>query len=1100
MTQTMAGIAEHSVAGVESRRCPRCEVCKRVVRVRGVGSTGVFCTNCISEVLPFVSILSESEYRGAIREYREGLGSRAGEFQDLRFDPFDEEVRGALREIDNTLKGCAYLGGDEVRGKLKTAAKGNGCSLAIMCHNIRSAKGPGIELLEAEIRRWGIEWDVIGLTETWLDKESEKGFSVQGFEGLCASRQKKGGGGVALLIKEGLVYKERPDLNIFKEGIIETVFAELVGTGSQKNDIVGIIYRPPNADLKQFNEEIAKVLERVQNVNTYLMGDFNVDLLKASHRPTQEFIEGFTEKGFFPTIALPTRLTDTTATLIDNIWTNNVTKNTTSGLVTVRISDHLPVFAFIEGLKDEEKPNGIGSKKRLVNERRIAGFADQLNTWCFDEIRAQGIEANVARFRNEFRDMYDTAFPWVDVKKKKRDHEKPWLDDIEFKDLVQEKGKLYKKKLKGQLNEDENLRLREISKEVNKMRLKLKKDYFQQRLNEKMGDLQATWEVLGEVIKGRKGRRGGASCGYFTKDGAAVTEGQKIAEGFCDFYSEVGPKLAAKIPKDNTRQFSHYMGAKVDESLILGPTTPIEVESLCLALEPGKGSGWEGVAPRVIKGVARELAGSLSRLYNCCLREGYYPSCFKVARVVPVFKGGDPTEFSNYRPVSVLPVLSQIFEKIIKARLVDFLERNKVVSPNQYGFRAGHSTAMAVSDMVERVRQAWGRGNTALGIFLDLKKAFDTVDHSILLAKLEHYGIRGIASELLKSYLSDRTQYVVYNGYESERGSVQCGVPQGSVLGPLFFLLYVNDMERACQSLNLVLFADDTNAFAEGKDQNELFSRVNAGLEELSRWFRCNKLTLNLKKTEFIYFRGAKATCSLENCLKIGGETIKRVEGTKFLGIWVDERLKWTTHIEKVKSKIGQLVGVVGRAKAVLGKETLRSLYNGMVLPHLQYCLMVWGDFEASRNLTVGKALLRHQKKLVGMITGQKGTFHSDPLFAELGILKIEDLYRQQLRTHAWHFWNNCLPQNQCLMLQRSSQVHQYATRTAERGIAMGSTDHCSIAYRVPKEWGMLPEELREVKSLSGFKRQSKITFTRQYKEFKYYQGECQVCKGDRGG
>merc|ERR1711888_288770 len=176
-------------------------------------------------------------------------------------------------------------------------------------------------------------------------------------------------------------------------------------------------------------------------------------------------------------------------------------------------------------------------------------------------------------------------------------------------------------------------------------------------------------------------------------------------------------------------------------------------------------------------------------------RGSFNPACFKVARVVPVFKGKgeDPTGYSGYRPVSVLPVLSQLFERVIQARLVRFLDAHWVLTPGQYGFRAGHSTAMAVLDMVERVRGAWGRGNAALGVFIDLKKAFNTVDHGLLLAKLEHYGVRGPALGLLGSYLGGRSQYVMYGGYESEKGAVECGVPQGSVLGPLFFLIYVND-------------------------------------------------------------------------------------------------------------------------------------------------------------------------------------------------------------------------------------------------------------------------------------------------------------------
>ena len=277
--------------------------------------------------------------------------------------------------------------------------------------------------------------------------------------------------------------------------------------------------------------------------------------------------------------------------------------------------------------------------------------------------------------------------------------------------------------------------------------------------------------------------------------------------------------------------------------------TPKEVEELCRVLVPHKGLGWDGVSPRVIREVAREIGGPLSRLFNCCIRGGFYPECFKVARVVPVFKGGDPTEFSDYRPVSVLPVLSQLFERVLKVRLVEFLESHGVITPGQYGFRSGHSTSMAILDMVEKVRAAWGRGNVALGVFIDLKKAFDTVDHGVLLAKLEHYGVRGEALGLLASYLGGRSQYVVYGGAESGRGKVECGVPQGSVLGPLFFLIYVNDMVRVSKDLGFVLFADDTNIFAEGKDPVELFGRVNGALGELNRWFRCNRLTLNLKKT-----------------------------------------------------------------------------------------------------------------------------------------------------------------------------------------------------------------------------------------------------------
>ena len=211
--------------------CPRCGLCGRVVRVRGVGTVDVLCAVCVGDALPFAGIVGEGDFVGALREYREGLGSRAGEFMGLRFDPFDEEVRGALSEVDATLRGCAYLGGDEVGGRLRGMAKGGGCSLSLLCHNIRSAKGPGLELLEGELRRWAVQWDVIGLVETWLDEESEKCIAVEGYGVVCASRTQRSGGGVALLVRDGLTYRDRPDLSTFREGQFESVFIEIVRGG-----------------------------------------------------------------------------------------------------------------------------------------------------------------------------------------------------------------------------------------------------------------------------------------------------------------------------------------------------------------------------------------------------------------------------------------------------------------------------------------------------------------------------------------------------------------------------------------------------------------------------------------------------------------------------------------------------------------------------------------------------------------------------------------------------------------------------------------------------------------------------------------------------
>ena len=360
--------------------------------------------------------------------------------------------------------------------------------------------------------------------------------------------------------------------------------------------------------------------------------------------------------------------------------------------------------------------------------------------------------------------------------------------------------------------------------------------------------------------------------------------------------------------------------------------------------------------------------------------------------------------------------------------------------------------------------------------------------------------MRGGTLGLLESYLGGRSQYVQYGGYESERGQVECGVPQGSVLGPLFFLVYVNDMARACRGLDLVLFADDTNIFAEGRDPAELFGRVNRGLGELSRWFRCNRLTLNLKKTEYVYFGGPGGHGVPPGGLEIGGEPIRRVEGARFLGVWVDEGLTWTGQIERVRTKVGQLLGVLWRA-GFLGGRLLLSLYNGLVLPHLQYCLMVWGDFHAGRNKVLGGSLEVYQGKFAGLVAGKRGRYHVGPLLSSFGMLKVGDLYRQQLRVHAWRFWNGRLPGNQASMLSRTADVHGYGTRSAGVGIHRTSRDHRSVGYRVPAEWETVGRVERGVVSLAAFKRGSREGFLRGYGAAVCVDRGCFVCgRGGEGG
>ena len=894
--------------------------------------------------------------------------------------------------------------------------------LSLMHLNIRSVPAH-FSQFRAQLDLLSIRFKVIALSETAINSYHTC-YNIPSYTIEQDFRPKRKGGGVALYIANTLKYTPRSDLSI--GGDTNSIFVEIDKSDlkTKYNIVIGCIYRPPSYSLKSFNDLVTDKLSILQREkkHIYLAGDFNVntDPLIRGNINIQNFKNMFSSNFLFPLINKPTRVTQQSSTIIDNIYCNenNLESSCKSGIFRLSISDHYAIFCIINTI--HVRPDKHTIIRRNFNQKNICKFTKCIKNEVWIVLNSLDVQNAFSWFQRVIDLHFGENFPKRTFTMTYKNR-LPWLTE-KLRTQIKDKNAMHTMVI---LHPDDQLlrvKYKKLRNELTSLIRNSEINHYSDELELHKSDLHKTWGIMKTIIG--KDSNNSKSSLKFQVNGKCITDSLEIANSFNNFFVSVGPKLAQNII--STVNPMSYV-TPCNNSIVIPPVTIAEVSQVISSLK-NSSAGWDEIPALVAKQSHDSYIEPLTCLINRCFHDGIFPTDLKLARVVPIFKSGDSPVLSNYRPISILSFFAKVFEKLLYKYLLDFLDSNNVLYKHQFGFREKHCTQQAIVSLVEKITQSWDTDDIVIGVFIDLKKAFDTVPHDILLKKMYAYGIRGNAFKLLKSYLTDRTQYVVYDSKQSETLPIKCGVPQGSILGPLLFICVMNDIGNVSDFLYTILYADDTSVLLNGKCYTDLVALLNSELEKLSLWLQSNKLSLNVQKTYYIVFHRARIKSDEHAVITINNVILQRTNSLKYLGVIIDYKLNWTQHIAHVKNKISKGIGIMYRARNYLSKVSMRKLYYSYIYPYLIYCIEVWG-ISPHTHL---KPLLLLQKKIVRIMTFSSYYAHTAPIFKDLKILTIDKLIVHRIGITMYKYSNGLLPDVFNTLYIKNSEIHTYSTRSKD--------------------------------------------------------------------
>lgn len=900
--------------------------------------------------------------------------------------------------------------------------------------------------------------DVICLTEINIKQSEANMYVIPGFTMYTKTRECRRGGGIAVYVRNEY---------IFQEISTKTSACELVhgffSNGTYTAHLV-VVYRPPHLNKYNFINELRDLLLQTERRgDILLLGDCNINILVDSTDSIANcYLNTLSQLGVQCCLRDITRNVlcgdNRVTSCLDHIFVRSNSSAINTYVVATRVADH-----YLTGLTMELNDlNTVQpTKSKILNNRLVNSQLNNIDWNVFNEINCPlKIYDKICEI---FGSIYESSTILVSDLKTKRQSQ-PWIDS-KLVELIARRGELHRKSNNCPKNMNYRLQYTQFRNRVNKIINTAKNKYRSKKILDCQSDMRKIWAEVNtwlgrnrtnvdEVIKRHFSHKEpildtcNNFCNTFTNEIQQIKHNCNV--GLLDRSSYINPCYVSFRYKPVSE---HYVAKLIDN------------------MECGKSPGSDGIRIADLKFVKSSISPVVAKFINQSLKNHQYHDDLKISLVRPVFKQGLHTEYSNYRPIAILSILNKIVEKVLVNQITGFLERHNILTDVQHGFRPGKSTDTALSKFTNCVNNNLNQRNMVVALFIDFKKAFDTLDHDGLLQAMSECGIAGPVSQWFRNYLENRVIKVSICNTESRAGRVLYGVPTGSVFGPLGYIMHVNSMPNVVKKCHIYMYADDTCLLYGGKNSNEIENALQMDFNNIVKWAHDNGIIINISKTKYMKIYTPYSNYSNENVSIVGHNyecfhsktnsqfatqcncpKLEQVNTYRYLGLTIDKHFSWSLHIENNCSKLRSVLGKLYTIKHCVSRKVMYVLYYALADSIVSYGLSSYGLTFITYINKIRNIQIRLLKYLISKSTKKKLNKEYDKLFKICKILPI-DLKIKQLLILEQYKKNK----------YKIKREHGYPTRKQGTLLVPGTTNYYgerTREYLIPKLCNDLPQHL----------------------------------------